>query len=89
MFGISFLELLVIFVIAFLLLGPEKLQDFAKSLGKFISGINNFSSNIKDEITVTLNPQVDNNKNETNDFKKDNLIENIENETNNDKNKKR
>ena len=43
MFGISFLELLVIFVIAFLLLGPEKLQDFAKSLGKFISGINNFS----------------------------------------------
>ena len=89
MFGISFLELLVIFVIAFLLLGPEKLQDFAKSLGKFISGINNFSSNIKDEITVTLNPQVDNNKNETNDFKKDELIENIENETNNDKNKKR
>ncbi|MDD7473193.1 MAG: twin-arginine translocase TatA/TatE family subunit [Bdellovibrionota bacterium] len=89
MFGISFLELLVIFVIAFLLLGPEKLQDFAKSLGKFISGINNFSSNIKDEITVTLNPQVDNNKNETNDFKKDKLIENIENETNNDKNKKR
>ena len=89
MFGISFLELLVIFVIAFLLLGPEKLQDFAKSLGKFISGINNFSSNIKDEITVTLNPQVDNNKHETNDFKKDKLIENIENETNNDKNKKR
>ena len=89
MFGVSFLELLVIFVIAFLLLGPEKLQDFAKSLGKFISGINNFSSNIKDEITVTLNPQVDNNKNETNDFKKDKLIENIENETNNDKNKKR
>ena len=89
MFGISFLELLVIFVIAFLLLGPEKLQDFAKSLGKFISGINNFSSNIKDEITVNLNPQVDNNKNETNDFKKDKLIENIENETNNDKNKKR
>ena len=89
MFGISFLELLVIFVIAFLLLGPEKLQDFAKSLGKFISGINNFSSNIKDEITVTLNPQNDNNKNETNDFKKDKLIENIENETNNDKNKKR
>ena len=89
MFGISFLELLVIFVIAFLLLGPEKLQDFAKSLGKFISGINNFFSNIKDEITVTLNPQVDNNKNETNDFKKDKLIENIENETNNDKNKKR
>ena len=89
MFGISFLELLVIFVIAFLLLGPEKLQDFAKSLGKFIAGINNFSSNIKDEITVTLNPQVDNNKNETNAFKKDKLIENIENETNNDKNKKR
>ena len=84
MFGISFLELLVIFVIAFLLLGPEKLQDFAKSLGKFISGINNFSSNIKDEITVTLNHQVDNNY-----FKKDKLIENIENETNNDKNKKR
>ena len=70
MFGISFLELLVIFVIAFLLLGPEKLQDFAKSLGKFISGINNFSSNIKDEITVTLSPDVDNSKNETNDFKK-------------------
>ena len=70
MFGISFFELLVIFVIAFLLLGPEKLQDFAKSLGKFISGVNNFSSNLKDEITVTLNPNVDNSKNETNDFKK-------------------
>ncbi|MGI6680410.1 MAG: Sec-independent protein translocase subunit TatA/TatB [Bdellovibrionota bacterium] len=73
MFGISFLELIVIFIVAFLVLGPDKLQEFAKSLGNFISNINNFSSNVKDEINVSLNPNLNNlNKKdkETNDFKK-------------------
>ena len=53
------------------------------------AGLAAYVNAINKTVSALLNPQVDNNKNETNDFKKDKLIENIENETNNDKNKKR
>ena len=69
MFGIGFSELIVIFIVALVVLGPEKLQEFAKSLGKFISNVNNFSENIKEEINVSLTPQIEN-KQEKNEFKK-------------------
>jgi Tat protein translocase TatB subunit len=35
MFGIGFQELLVILVVALIVLGPERLPEVAKSLGKF------------------------------------------------------
>lgn len=80
MFGIGFTELIVIFIVALVVLGPEKLQDFAKSLGKFISNVNNFSNNIKEEISVSLNPDIDK-KLDKNEFEKKDtpLIENKEN----------
>lgn len=73
MFGISFSELIVVFIIAFLVLGPEKLQEFAKSLGKFISSINNFSSNIKDEISSSITSIDINDTKSTNEFKGDDV----------------
>ncbi len=69
MFGLSFFELIVIFFIALIVLGPDKLQEFAKKLGNFISSINDFSSNIKDSFSDSLTPSINTDKN-TNDFKK-------------------
>lgn len=54
MFGMSFTEILIILVAALVLLGPEKLPDVAKALGK---GMREFNK-LKDGLTSTLEQEM-------------------------------
>ena len=50
MFDIGFLELFVIFAIALLVLGPDKLPGAARSVGKNIGKANRFFNNMQRQI---------------------------------------
>jgi len=54
MFGISFLEITVIFTILLLIFGPEKLPEMAKDLAKLLHKVKNTSDNAKKEIYNSL-----------------------------------
>lgn len=54
MFGMSFTEILIILVLALVLLGPQKLPEVAKSLGKGLREFNKF----KDGLTSTLEQEL-------------------------------
>ena len=58
MFGISFSELLVIFLIILVVFGPERLPQIAntlgKALGEFNRKTNDFTNNIKDEFNDVI-----------------------------------
>lgn len=62
MFGIGMPELLVIAVIALLVVGPKKLPDIAKALGKGLAEFRKVTENATDTIKETL---------QTDDLKKD------------------
>ena len=57
MFGIGMPELLIIMVIALVVIGPQKLPDLARSLGKglaeFKRATEDFKQNIEDEAKAT------------------------------------
>ena len=52
MFGIGMTELIVILVIALLVIGPKKLPDVARSLGKGLREFRKATTDLKEEFQV-------------------------------------
>lgn len=50
MFGLSFGEIVIIAVLALLLLGPDRLPDAAKTLGKGLRDLRRATEDIKDQV---------------------------------------
>lgn len=50
MFGIGIAELIVIMIIAFVVVGPEKLPQIARALGKGIFELKRATEDIREEI---------------------------------------
>jgi sec-independent protein translocase protein TatB len=50
MFGLSFGEIVIIAVIALLLLGPERLPEAAKTLGKGLRELRRATDDLKDQV---------------------------------------
>ena len=54
MFGIGMQELIIIAVIALLIVGPKKLPDLAKTLGKGFSEFKKATEDVTEDIKETL-----------------------------------
>jgi len=67
MFGIGMPELIVIAIVALLVVGPKKLPDIAKSLGKGLSEFRKATESATETLKETL--RVDDIKQEVDDFK--------------------
>ncbi len=49
-------EIFIIIVVAFLIFGPGKIVEFARSLGKFVYSVRNATTTITNQITKELEP---------------------------------
>jgi len=67
MFGIGLPELIIIAIIALLVVGPKKLPELAKSLGKGITEFKKAAEDVTENVKETLKP--DTFKQEVDDFK--------------------
>jgi Tat protein translocase TatB subunit len=90
MFGIGMQELILIAVIALIVVGPKKLPDLAKTLGKGFSEFKKATEGITDDLKETLKED----KKQDDDGLKDSLLlkktveeETKPNSTNNEANK--
>jgi Tat protein translocase TatB subunit len=54
MFNIGFQELIIIAIIALLIVGPKKLPDLAKSLGKSFGELRRAADGLTDDIKQTM-----------------------------------
>ncbi|NLF25289.1 MAG: twin-arginine translocase subunit TatB [Deltaproteobacteria bacterium] len=54
MFGISFAELVVIFMVALLLFGPHKLPEIARTLGEAFAQLRKSTEHIREEFQREL-----------------------------------
>lgn len=70
MFGIGIQELIIIAIIALLIVGPKKLPDLAKTLGKSFGELRKAADGITDELKQTLQ----NDEKQKDDGLKDSLL---------------
>jgi Tat protein translocase TatB subunit len=70
MFGIGMQELIIIAVIALIVVGPKKLPDLAKTLGKGFSEFKKATEGITDDLKETLQED----KKQDDDGLKDSLL---------------
>ncbi len=54
MFGIGFPELIVILIIAFIVLGPEKIMTFSKTLGRMAGDFKKTAGRMESEVLGEL-----------------------------------
>lgn len=59
MFSIGTSEIAIILLLALILLGPKKIPEIAKTIGKFIAKAREVSSDIKDEIEKSADSDED------------------------------
>ena len=57
MFGVGLPEFLVIFVVAILVFGPDRLPDFARQAGRFLRQMRTFTTAARDDIRSELGPE--------------------------------
>jgi Tat protein translocase TatB subunit len=53
MFGLGFWEILIILVVALLVLGPERLPEVAKTLGRSMAQLRHAADDLRDELSST------------------------------------
>ncbi|MCX8044554.1 MAG: Sec-independent protein translocase protein TatB [Desulfobacterota bacterium] len=52
MFGLGFQELLVIFVVALIIIGPKRLPDLARAIGKAVREFKQATEDLKHDIDI-------------------------------------
>ena len=59
MFGIGMQELIIILVVALIFIGPKKLPDLAKALGKGVAQFKNAMDDVKGTFDESIKKEVD------------------------------
>jgi sec-independent protein translocase protein TatB len=55
-FGIGLPELTVLFVVAVIVFGPDRLPEFARQAGRFVRQLRTFAQSARDDIRAELGP---------------------------------
>ena len=83
MFGISLPELCIVFVVALIVLGPERLPEVARSLGKTTATLRKVSNNVRKEIYNSIYPPIDEVKLQVDRFSREiRSVDNLSKDTN-------